>query len=438
MAVLDVPKFVGRLGREYPGLLVSYCDFLRNGDSRKGDSCKGLQDFFEQNGEIQKIAGECVAYRVDSALVKSRKGCYQYFEVAEFIKDAYGCPYVPGSSVKGMLRTAVLTHMILANRSVYLPLFDKRATRDFGEEGRADHAIDRRAFWREHPDPTDQNAVNDIMRYVSVSDSKPLRSSDLVFVKKYDKFSKLDNAEHKMDFGRGRTNREGNELGLYRECLKPGVHVEFTVDIDDRIDVYLAPLKLDFTGLQAVMRESFDLYSRSFLEHFDLGTSSGPQGETPVSDGRCRYAIALGPMAGSRCRNGAVGDSGYCRQHQNSTSVNGDSCTVYLGGGVDFDSKTVVNALIENEDNRLDAIAEILYSQFPTKLGRKRDAQLWRDVEEAGFVPQEMRPIGKQHKNDHRHWRDPEFKVSPHTVKLGKLGDKTYPMGKCAIRIEEL
>ena len=44
----------------------------------------------------------------------------------------------------------------------------------------------------------------------------------------------------------------------------------------------------------------------------------------------------------------------------------------------------------------------------------------------------------KKAKEDHRHWCDGALGVSPHTLKMGKIGDKMYVMGKCRARFEEL
>ena len=55
-----------------------------------------------------------IAYSVDSTdAVFENRGKK---EILTFTKDAYGCPYVPGSSVKGMLRTVLLSALILHNR----------------------------------------------------------------------------------------------------------------------------------------------------------------------------------------------------------------------------------------------------------------------------------------------------------------------------------
>ncbi len=52
-----------------------------------------------------------IAYTLDSGdAVFATRGKK---EIATFVKDAYGCPYVPGSSLKGALRTALLAAMIM-------------------------------------------------------------------------------------------------------------------------------------------------------------------------------------------------------------------------------------------------------------------------------------------------------------------------------------
>ena len=38
-------------------------------------------------------------------------------QIISFIKDAYGKPYIPGSSIKGMLRTILLCYDILNNKN---------------------------------------------------------------------------------------------------------------------------------------------------------------------------------------------------------------------------------------------------------------------------------------------------------------------------------
>ena len=439
VGVLDARRFVAGLG---PEDLERYCRFLET------DSRSSLEDFLKGGPELAALANKCVAYRVDMTLARARRGTRQYFDVAQFVKGADGMPYVPGSSVKGMLRTALLAHVVAADRGTYLPLFDEAVSH--GRPGKdACRAIERRALWVEHLNPEDFSDASDIMRYVSVSDSEPLSTSDLVFVKKYDKFSKGDDADHKLAMGKISNEAEffeGNALNIYRECLRPGTEATVTIDVDERIDAYLVGLTLDADGIKGVLEEAFALYERSFLDRFSLDGVMGLGGSGAGSDdGQCRYVYQGGPLAGRRCRNRAVGNTGYCNTHQSQAGAAVEPVGCYLGGGVDFDGKTVVNALLDGDRRRVGETSSILYGQFPTKRDPSaRDySALDRDVRDAGFEPGYMHAKydrkGKltKGKDDHRHWKDVELGVSPHTVKLGIIGNKKYLMGRCSVALKE-
>lgn len=434
VAVINPAKFANLLT---PEQMETYCKFLEE------PSRFGLEDFLSSDPTLKDKAKKSIAYQCAGRLAKGRHNTNQYFEVASCIKDVYGRPYVPGSSVKGMLRTALLNSIILADRSRYEVLYDRSKVRNASKE--AGQGIEHKAFFQAGLTEQFQNAVNDIMRYISVSDSEPLSSADLVFAKKYDKFAKTDNGQHKRNRSRfsNTASSEGNEISLYRECIKPGTRITFSLDIDARIDEHL-PFgfgSLDAKKLQAVLQENADLYKLCFLASFDADADGeeGGQGEAGRTDGRCSYVYQGGPFKGARCRNTAVEGTAYCHRHQDKAGLAGKSveATCYLGGGVDFDSKTVVNALFEDPFDRLNETAHILYRQFPTKIDRGKHPGLWRDVEEAGFVPKPMNTKYRKTKDDHRHWRDGELGVSPHTLKYGKVGNRRYLMGKCKIRIEE-
>ena len=441
VSVLDVPKFLELLDEKQ---LEDYCDFLQP-DSKKAqrDSKEGLQDFLDrqENREIKKRIGQAVLYSVKAKLTRSKEGSYQYFDVFEFVKDAYGNPYIPGSSVKGMLRTALLSNIVLDNQTFYQEHFDRETARSPQKHKTAGQNIEKEAFWREKPDTDDSTIVNDIMRYVSVSDSDPLSVRDLAFVKKYDLFSRDDSADHKLSANargnrRGNENNRGNELNIYRECLTPGVDITLTLSIDERIDRYFGGDQFNALKLKDVLDRFMNLYRECFLSKFDFEDEAGGLASTEVDDGMCRYVYSSGPVAGQRCRNHAVGDTGYCNSHKaeaQKVSENAESLC-YLGGGVGFANKTVMNALFDDDVERVDEIARILYAQFPSSVSSSGRARfLERGIRAARFEPKD-----RSKKEDHRHWRDPELRVSPHTLKLGIIGDKKYPMGKCRVRIEDL
>lgn len=426
ICVLNVPAFVSRLGSAQ---LSAYCEFLA------ADSSAGLEDFLCKDSSLRALAEKSVSYRSDMQLAKARRGSYQYFDVWTCVKDVQGRPYVPGSSVKGMLRTALLTGIILQNRESYRSLYQ-----DAGDLSA--QRIERRAFRNGSTD-----AVDDLMRFVAVSDSDPLDTSSLLFAKKYDKFAKTDDGRHKHDMGNiskgGSYYYEGNELPIYRECIRPGTTATLSLSIDSRIDDLLSFGPLDAARFVKILEKENDLYDRCFLSKFDAPDALGDGPSSMSSDGRCRYVYQSGPFAGHRCRNNAIDGTGYCHTHQGVAAADDRKAICYLGGGVGFDSKTVINALFENDGERLGKTAHILYEQFPTRIDRSHNQPLFDKVRHAGFMPVQMRAEYKRNgrlkkaKDDHRHWQDEALGVSPHTLKLGIVGDKKYPMGKCSIRIEE-
>lgn len=433
LAVLDARKFASQMDAEQMG---RYCAFLEDSSDRGG-----LQGFLKRNPDLAKIADRSVAYRINSPLATARRGSVQYHDVWEFVKDPYGNPYIPGSSIKGMLRTAIL-FSILSEEEEYRALFEGAHLYGKGRQ-RADRAIVKKALWKERPDSCNQDIVNDVLKYLSVADSSPLSVEDLVFVKKYDLFSKDDPADHKLDMG-NLTLREGNELDVYRECLRPGTSISVEVALDDRIDAYLNTPVLDEKGLCEIIQKQFDFYSERFLSHFERGKEESPASNS--SDGRCQYVIQSGPLAGMRCRNHAVEGTKYCNKHAGEASegLPTSEAVCYLGGGVDFMSKTIVAALSGSERESVEAISQIMFDQFPTKIDRSIYPGLSDRVRRAGFDPQTMkafydRKTGrlKRGKDDHRHWCDAELGVSPHTMKWGLIGKRRYPMGKCTVCVKE-
>ncbi|MCF2543787.1 type III-A CRISPR-associated RAMP protein Csm5 [Ligilactobacillus ruminis] len=98
-------------------------------------------------------------------------------EISAFVKDSYGRPYIPGSSLKGAIRT------ILIN-----------------EEFKTDDVP-----WKDG---------DNIFNEIRISDSKPISVDNLTLVQKWD-YNARKNA--------------ANALPLWRESLKPMTRVRFTI-----------------------------------------------------------------------------------------------------------------------------------------------------------------------------------------------------------------
>lgn len=139
-------------------------------------------------------------------------------EIAGFVLDAKGNPYIPGSSLKGDFRTAILAHHILQNRSVYRPEWEKikRAAGYKNDMGRVMDELEKKASI-----PQDRygkrNLVNSYFRGLTVSDAG-LIDGGLCVVPKTD-----------LGLDTSRTH----EVSLFRETLKAGSTLGFTLGLDD-------------------------------------------------------------------------------------------------------------------------------------------------------------------------------------------------------------
>lgn len=443
IAILDGPAFVAGMD---DGQLSGYCKFLESQDSRTG-----LQDLLDKDRSLASLATRSTAYSIDTKLARRHNGkSYQYLDVHACIKDVYGKPYVPGSSIKGVLRGALLTSAVLKDPQRYAPILDRVDWRSLsrGKRGAIDEfmhitrELENRVFRKGAG-----GATNDLMRFVSVSDSEPLDPSCLVFAKKYDKFSREDDGSHKRDMGR-MTDRSGNELDIYRECIAPGTTINANLDIDERVDELLG-FQLDAKGLERVFRDVEAWYEECFLSHFDIPAEEDDAGSGKSrDDGRCQHVAEAGPLAGQRCRNHAIDGTGYCRIHQDDAKAanaarGGDApCVCYLGGGVGFDEKTVAAALLKDDPERVAKMSRVLYAQFPTRVDESVFGGLPERVHHAGFMSKHMSARYKRGrlsrgKDDHRHWQDATLGVSPHTLKMGIIGTNQYQMGLCGLRLEE-
>jgi CRISPR-associated protein Csm5 len=112
-------------------------------------------------------------------------------EIQQFWHTPDNHPYIPGSSVKGAIRTCLIGAELLDEQPVKYSEIKDRI-----------HKL--------------ENKYNNIMRYLSVSDSEPLAPTDLTLCKKYD-VNTLGTAK---------------PLNLVRECIAPGKKLKFKITID--------------------------------------------------------------------------------------------------------------------------------------------------------------------------------------------------------------
>lgn len=250
-------------------------------------------------------------------------------EIHAFQRDAYGRAYVPGSSVKGALRTAWLLDAVLDDRAGNhtLPPPSKNKKVAFPEE---DYVNLLRLSQKQRSD-----AVNSIFRGIQISDSQPIPDKQMMLAGKID--SSTDGGTH--------------SINLCRECVAPSTHIRFRLTLDQSI------LKGRITKetLEHAIQRYDAYYQQTYGRKF-----TPPAGS--VSLPRQPYLI--------------------------------------LGGGAGFFSKSLAYPYL-GEERGLHWTADQMTQMF----------------------------------RGHKHERDAENGISPHTMKYARFNGRFYPYGYCGVSI---
>ena len=173
-------------------------------------------------------------------------------EILTFQKDAYGQPYIPGSSIKGFFRTALLHNGIQQweERELRQIGFDIKKAERKGRNSyllRESKDMEMKYFYTlDKEQKRKNNAVNDCMSGLRVSDSKPLSIDDLVLCQKID--VNIEGSEHKMP--------------LIRECIKPNCTI--TADITIDITEFSYTIKEIETAVQSFMNMYQEIFAGKY------------------------------------------------------------------------------------------------------------------------------------------------------------------------------
>ena len=233
-----------------------------------------------------------IKYRMtagDSVVVFER-GKQKYSDILAFVKDPYSLPYVPGSSIKGMLRTALAMYEISKKKNNLLKLvsaqvdeFDQMTDKeqeDFIRKNKRKFLtkeavkIETELFnTLDFNDKRKEDGVNCNLSRLIVGDSKPLSYDDLTVCKKYDV----------------RTDGSKNELPIFKECLKPGTKIEFDLTIDESANSKGKSIPYSIEDIKEALRLMNSLVAKRFIRHFEPRYSFDPN-ETVGWLGSCGFA----------------------------------------------------------------------------------------------------------------------------------------------------
>ena len=319
-------------------------------DSRQNNLMNFVRDNNISPDEYKKWA----AYVLDDVgalnVGKSRSKGGGADNVRTFMKDAYGCPYIPGSSLKGALRTVIQSCLVNYRMDRLHGERSAIETETFSRRNRylsePDKSIAQKLFYTlERPDAKPHNAVNDCFSGIRVSDSEPLSVSDLVLCRKTDLLP-----DGKM-----------NSISIKRECLRPGTKVRFSLEIDEEY------FDIDEIKLMSYIDDNYIMYHNAYLTMFPEEAEHAPQKGEHL---------------------------------------------LYLGGGSGYVNKTTVYPMYSEDD--IDRAVKTVQKIMVDTTSTKRDGDL------------------------HKHRFDLElYEVSPHTLKIAKIGGRVYEMGLCRVDISE-
>lgn len=225
------------------GLLHKYEEFMMRDDIRED-----LQQFLYNNRIRINELNSCFAYTLDAGDALKENG--RRTEIGEIIKDPYGLPYIPGSSLKGMFRTILLSDDVMREQAKYARRRSEMKSGAGNYRGRTGYlskemaSLEAQAFRTlDRPESKPSDAVNDVLSGLIVSDSKPLAMKDCVVCKKIDVH----------------TDGTAKPLPIARECLRPGSRIEFDVTVDTSV------LDLDADRIMKAVK-NFNLRYRSAYE----------------------------------------------------------------------------------------------------------------------------------------------------------------------------
>jgi len=234
---LDRDKFLAFLIEK--NLMDKYEQFIF---SEKGNLALFMQDLGYGYTEMSRLK----LYSVDAGDALDEKRSIK--DIHCFMRNQKNQAYIPGSSLKGALRTVLLTKMIADGTYPYA--MDINMGRKDGGK-----IIERNYFNTLTLSEKKKNDIlNDIMRTVSISDSKTIDNSDMILC------SKLDVAPNGLT----------RKLNVVRECVKPGVKIGFALTIDKSFGRFIS-----VDEIRSSISAFSNYYNREYLRYFPSAKTAG-------------------------------------------------------------------------------------------------------------------------------------------------------------------
>ena len=305
---------------------LSACGLLEDYEMRiaNGETTFSLTKFLRGAGigTEDYAAWAQYSYPVDNVSIDPGQ-----FEIVAFVKDAYGCPYIPGSGLKGAIRTLLASDVIrqesgrFQRTTAALKAWMKEKCPDLKDlrSGRTEQEI----FCKLKRDEKKWYAVvNDCMTGLKISDSHPLDSDALTLCQKIDLAYE----------------GETHSINILRECLKPGTRITFDVTVDE------TQFPWDMDSILDALDHGFDDYDALFRGRY-------------VEKARDTFHLPQAP---------------------------GEGAYLYLGGGTGFLHKTYLTSFFADDLDAAEITSIVLDKMFKTPKHR-------RFTENTGYSPKVLK-----------------------------------------------
>lgn len=221
--VIDEKKLV-KLLRSRRGLFEEFMSYASAGNLN-------LTKFLENNIPNFKnldISKYKLMYHSNAITTKGKKGLNG---INTFIKSSNGKPYIPGSSIKGFIRTALIASEIRKNKDRYTDFFNSKrklkdldVLEDMALSNIFTEVLDKSNFKFSEKDFSDfKDNPNILFKFFMVSDSDEVSLDKLFVGKQYDFTTKSNSI---------------NELPIFMEFIRPLTTFNFTITIDKSIVDY--------------------------------------------------------------------------------------------------------------------------------------------------------------------------------------------------------
>lgn len=281
---------------------------------------RNLLDWLKSHGYGLEDILEFVIYKTSTEVnVVNPSDKKTVNDVFGHIRLADGRVYIPGSSIKGFIRSAIIYHLLSEREDVknrywkdlYRKCFNGRPDKSFrgnlqkiAEYLEQDLINTLNLVDKKDRPIKKSNAVTSTLKGLQVSDALPIDETETALLQK-------------IDLVLGREKKE-NAISVFRECVLPGSEFSFAVKIDKSL--------LNATGIDSAekLTECVDSYTK-FLNN--------------------------------------LLQKAFKKEYPEIFSAYGNA-NIYLGGNTGFISKTIVAALAPTTTDAVEIIRVIMENQF--------------------------------------------------------------------------